>query len=313
MITFYSPSGAMMLDIAVLIPTLNGERDLQKALPPLVEAIDPSRVWIIDSASRDKTVELCKQYHVNIYPLERREFNHGGTRNLGRSLVQAEILVYMTQDAVPATPDFLRQLTKPFADVEVALAYGRQLPRVGAGPLESFPRLFNYPDTDFVKSKADIPHLGIKTFFCSDSFCAYRTSAWDAVGGFPARTLTWEDQHIAARLITKGYKIAYAADAQVYHSHSYTLKEEFQRYFDTGSFLNKESWMREMVGQAEGEGMRFLKEQIRYLINEQNTHLIPYSLMATAVKYIGYRAGMIEPSLPLSVKRVLSQQKYFWN
>jgi rhamnosyltransferase len=302
----------MMLDIAVLIPTLNGERDLQQVLPMLVNAVDPSQVWIIDSASRDKTVELCNQYRVNFYPIERRKFNHGGTRNLGRSLVEADILVYMTQDAVPATPDFLEQLTKPFADAEVALTYGRQLPRVGAGPLEAFPRLFNYPDTNVVKSKADIPRLGIKTFFCSDSFCAYRTSAWDAVGGFPKRTLTWEDQHIAARLIAKGYKVAYAADAQVYHSHSYTLKEEFQRYFDTGSFLKRESWMCEMVGNAEGEGIRLLKEQVMYLMNTQNMHLIPYSLIATAVKYVGYRIGMLESSLPLHLKRAFSQQKYFW-
>ncbi len=301
-----------MIDIAVLIPTLNGERDLRQVLPPLVDAIDPSQVWIIDSASRDKTIELCKQYHVNIYPIERRKFNHGGTRNFGRSLVQAEILVYMTQDAVPATPDFLKQLTKSFADDEVALAYGRQLPRVGAGPLEAFPRLFNYPDKNIVKSKADIPRLGIKTFFCSDSFCAYRTSAWDAVGGFPERTLTWEDQHIAARLIAKGYKIAYVADAQVYHSHLYTIEEEFQRYFDTGSFLNKESWMCEMAGRAEGEGMRLLKEQIKYLVKTQNTHLIPYSLITTIIKYMGYRTGMLEPSLPLKLKRAFSQQKYYW-
>lgn len=302
-----------MLNIAVIIPTLNGERDLQQVLPRLVDAVDSSQIWIIDSASKDKTVELCRQYHVNIYPIERRNFNHGGTRNLGRSLVQAEILVYMTQDAVPTTPDFLKHLTKPFADTEVALTYGRQLPRVGASPLESFPRLFNYPNTNLVKSKADIPRLGIKTFFCSDSFCAYRTSAWDAVEGFPERTLTWEDQHIAARLIAKDYKIAYAADAQVYHSHSYTLKEEFQRYFDTGAFLKKESWMREMVGQAEGEGMRLLKEQILYLKDTQNMHLIPYSLITTAVKYMGYRTGMLESSLPLNLKRAFSQQKYFWN
>jgi rhamnosyltransferase len=302
-----------MLDIAVLIPTLNGEQNLQQVLPQLLDVVDPSQVWIIDSASGDRTVELCKRYHVNIHPIERRKFNHGGTRNLGRSLVQADILAYMTQDAIPVSPDSLQRLIRPFADPNVALTYGRQLPHPGTGPLEAFPRLFNYPATSFVKSKADIPRLGIKTFFCSDSFCAYRTNAWDEVGGFPARTLTWEDQHIAARLIAKGHKIAYAADAQVYHSHSYSLREEFQRYFDAGAFLKKESWMREMAGQAEGEGMRFFKEQIRYLINAKKTYLIPYSLMATAIKYAGYRAGMIEPYLPLDLKRVFSQQKYFWN
>jgi rhamnosyltransferase len=303
----------MMLDVAVIIPTLNGGQDLEQVLPRLTEAIDPSQIWIIDSGSKDKTVELSKQHRVNIYPIERGSFNHGGTRNLGRSLVNAEILIYLTQDAIPAGPDFLEKLVEPFSDPDVALAYGRQLPRIGAGPLEAFPRLFNYSDTNLVKSKADIPRLGIKTFFCSDSFCAYRTHAWDEVGGFPERTLTWEDQHIAARLIAKGYKIAYVPNAQVYHSHSYTLKEEFQRYFDTGSFLKKETWMREMAGNAEGEGMRFLKKQIEYLIKVQKTHLIPYSLMATLVKYTGYRVGMMEPSLSIRLKKVFSQQKYFWN
>lgn len=301
-----------MLDIAVIIPTLNGEQNLQQVLPHLLSAVDPSQVWIIDSASRDMTVELCKQSGVNIYPLKREKFNHGGTRNLGRSLVQAEILVYMTQDAVPASPDFLKRLIEPFADPNVAVVYGRQLPRPGAAPLEAFPRIFNYPDTSVVKSKADIPRLGIKTFFCSDSFCAYRASAWDKIGGFPERTINSEDWHIAARLVAEGYQIAYAANAQVYHSHNYTLMQEFQRYFDIGSFLKREYWMREMVGQAEGEGMRLLKEQIQYLMNEKKAYLIPYMFMATAVKYMGYRTGMMEPSLPLNLKRAFSQQKYFW-
>jgi rhamnosyltransferase len=301
-----------MLDIAIIIPTLDGERNLQQNLPHLLSAIDPRKVWIIDSDSRDKTVELCKQSGVNIYPIERRKFNHGGTRNLGRSLVQAEILVYMTQDASPASPDFLQRLVEPFADPNVAMVYGRQLPRPGAAPLEAFPRLFNYPDASFIKSRADIPRLGIKTFFCSDSFCAYRASAWDEMGGFPERTINSEDWHIAARLVAKGYQIAYAADAQVYHSHNYTLRQEFQRYFDLGSFLKKESWMREMVGGAEGEGMRLLQKQIEYLMDKQKAHLIPHMLIATAMKYMGYRAGMVEPSLPLSLKKAFSQQKYFW-
>jgi rhamnosyltransferase len=302
----------MMLDVAVIIPTLNGEQYLRQGLPHLLSAISPSQVWIVDSASRDSTVEFCKQSGVNIYPVERGTFNHGGTRNLGRSLVQAEILVYMTQDVVPASSDFLQKLIEPFADPSIAIAYGRQLPRPSAGPLEAFPRLFNYPDISFVKSKADIPRLGIKTFFCSDSFCAYRANAWDAIGGFPERTLTWEDQHIAARLVDKGHQIAYVADAQVYHSHSYTLKEEFQRYFDAGSFLKSESWMRDMAGNAEGEGIRLFKEQTKYLANTQNVHLIPYSLIAIAAKYMGYRIGMLESSLPLSLKKAFSQQKHFW-
>ncbi|WP_218079631.1 glycosyltransferase family 2 protein [Anthocerotibacter panamensis] len=300
------------MTLAIIIPTLRAEQDLQRTLPCISKVVDVALIWTVDSSSEDGTLSICKSYGVNTYVIKRADFNHGGTRNLARSLVQADILVYMTQDAVPASEDFIEKLLIPFQDPQVAIVYGRQLPHPGAGPLEAFPRLFNYPDHSFVKSKADLPRLGIKTFFCSDSFCAYRATAWDAVGGFPEHTLTWEDQHIAARLIAKGYKIAYAADAQVYHSHSYTLKQEFQRYFDTGAFLNGERWMQELAGGAEGEGLRFLKAQIKYLQNTGKTSLIPYALLATAVKYAGYRVGQLEPYLPRSWKRRLSQQSYFW-
>jgi rhamnosyltransferase len=218
----------------------------------------------------------------------------------------------MTQDAIPVDASFLEELLRPFQDANIGMVYGRQLPVPGAPPLEVFPRLFNYPADSFVKSQDDLPKLGIKTFFCSDSFCAYRTNTWDEMGGFPKRVIIGEDQHIAARMIKSDYKIAYAANAQVYHSHSYTVLQEFQRYFDTGAFYSEQGWILDLAGQAEGEGMRFLKAQTSYLWKIGKGYLIPYSLMLTIVKYLGYRVGLLESRLPLGWKVFCSQQKYFW-
>ena len=300
------------MEVAVIIPTLNAERDLSILLPALLPRTRGDRVWVIDSSSEDETAEVCRRWGVNLRVIDRATFNHGGTRNWARSLVAADVLVYMTQDALPAHPDALARLIKPLTDPSVAVAYGRQLARPSSGPLEAFPRMFNYPDRSVIKSEADLTRLGMKAFFCSNSFCAYRTDAWDAAGGFPNRALISEDHHLAARLLMAGYKVAYVAEAQVHHSHHYTLLDEFRRYFDHGAFLRMEAWMRELAGEAEAEGFRLVREQTAYLWRASQAHLIPYSFLAAAVKYVGYRVGYLAPTLPGVLVRRLSRQPYFW-
>jgi rhamnosyltransferase len=303
-----------MYSVRIIIPTRNAEKFLPVSLPILTTVVPLSSILLIDSNSGDRTIEIAQEFGVQLHSINQSTFNHGDTRNLGRywGNEEVDILVYMTQDAIPVDASFLEELLRPFQDASIGMVYGRQLPVPGAPPLEVFPRLFNYPADSLVKSQDDLPKLGIKTFFCSDSFCAYRTKTWDKMGGFPKRVIIGEDQHIAARMIKNDYKIAYAANAQVYHSHSYTMREEFQRYFDTGAFYSEQGWILDLAGQAEGEGMRFLKAQTFYLWKIGKGYLIPYSLILTIVKYLGYRAGLLESRLPLSWKVFCSQQKYFW-
>jgi len=121
-----------------------------------------------------------------------------------------------------------------------------------------------------------------------------------------------EDHHLTARLLVAGYKVAYVAEARVYHSHHYTLLDEFRRYFDHGAFLRTQAWMRDLAGEAEGEGLRLVREQAAYLRQVGQVHLIPYSLLAAAMKYAGYRVGYLEPHLPRALTRRLSRQPHFW-
>jgi rhamnosyltransferase len=303
-----------MYSTRIVIPTYNAEPFLLVSLPLLTAVLPPSHILLIDSSSQDRTAEVAKEFGVHFHSIEQSTFNHGNTRNLARYLIDdlTDILVYMTQDAIPVNERFLEELLHPFADPEVGMVYGRQMPVPGAPPLEAFPRLFNYPAHSMVKSQVDLPTMGIKTFFCSDSFCAYRSTAWDRVGGFPKDVIIGEDQHIAARMIQGGHKIAYAAAAQVYHSHSYTISQEFQRYFDTGAFFSQQRWILDLAGRAEGEGLRFVRAQTIYLWKIGKVHLVPYSLLLTIVKYLGYRVGLLEAHIPMDWKIRCSQQKYFW-
>jgi rhamnosyltransferase len=120
-----------------------------------------------------------------------------------------------------------------------------------------------------------------------------------------------EDTIVAAKMLLAGWKVAYQADAQVYHSHDYTYLQEFRRYFDIGVMHTREAWMLDAFGKPEGEGARFVRSEWAYLLKKA-PWLIPSAMLRTGLKYLGYRLGRMESRLPLGLKRYLSMHKGFW-
>lgn len=303
-----------MLQIGIIIPTLNAGAQFVKLLDSIaMQQVNLTRKLIIDSGSTDTTISLAEKYQYEVMSIDKAKFNHGGTRQRGIDyLKNIDIAIFLTQDVLVHDASSISKLIAAFGDAKVGAAYGRQLPHSGASPLAAQARLFNYPRVSQYKSYADKTKLGIKTAFMSDSFAAYRISSLEAVGGFPRRVIIGEDMYVAAKMLMQGYQIAYTADACVYHSHEYTFWQELRRYFDTGVFQQQEPWIRAEFGEAEGEGLRLVKEQLSYLVNNNCIHAIPKAILANAAKLIGYRLGMCEKYLPLQLKRVLSGQSYFF-
>lgn len=300
------------MNVAVIIPTLNAAADWDQLSKTLLKSISPDQVLIVDSSSSDSTPELAEAAGFRLLKIERAEFNHGTTRQrAAEACPDAEILVYLTQDAVLASADSLQNLLVALSDPEVGAAYGRQLPRPGAGPIEAHARLYNYPARSNTRTLASRRELGFKTIFISNSFAAYRRSALMAVGGFPGDVIFGEDTITAAKLLFSGWKIAYVADASVYHSHSYTWRQEFRRYFDIGVLHGRENWLVDEFGTAGGEGGRFVKSELRY-VGARAWWLLPSALIRTALKLAGYRLGRIESSLPLGWKRRMSMHRPYW-
>ncbi|HEY9127554.1 MAG TPA: glycosyltransferase [Acidobacteriaceae bacterium] len=296
----------------VVIPTLNAAGNWQLFHKALLESVPADHVLLIDSASSDGTPALAEAAGMEVHSIARSEFDHGGTRQSAIDLApDAEVLIYLTQDAVLASPDSIRNLIRVFDDPTVGAAYGRQLPHHGAQPLEAHARLFNYPPRDAVRTLEDRKAIGFKAIFISNSFSAYRVAALQAVGGFPRDTIFGEDTITAARLLKAGWKIAYVAEAQVHHSHSYTWRQEFRRYFDIGVLHSREHWLIEEFGGASGEGARFVRSELRYLW-PRHWWLIPSALIRTALKLVGYRLGKIESHLPIGLKRRISMNRGYW-
>lgn len=300
--------------VAVVIPTRNAAKCWSPFRDGLrKQGLFPGQVLIIDSSSEDGTRELAEAEGYQVFRIDKRDFNHGGTRQLAVDLVPwASFVVYLTQDAILATPDSLDLLLSAFEDKQVAAAYGRQLPRVGADPIEAHARVFNYPPESAVRDFESRHSLGIKAAFLSNSFSAYRVSELMAVGGFPSKVIMAEDAMVAGKLLMAGWKTAYVAEAKVYHSHPFTIAQEFQRYFDTGVYHTQESWLRENFGDPGGEGKRFVVSEFAYLV-PRHLHLVPYALLRTVSKAFGYQLGLHKAALGAGLSRRLSYHKSYWD
>ena len=297
---------------SVVIPTLNAAKHWSELSRSLSACVPPRNVLIVDSASDDGTPQLARTCGFQVIEIERSSFNHGGTRQLAAdSLQESDVIVYMTQDVVLAGPNAAAKLLQAFDNPDVMAAFGRQLPRQNAGPIEAHARLFNYPAKSSLRSLDHRAEMGHKVIFSSNSFGAYRRTALLAVGGFPTDVIVGEDTVAVARLLLRGWKVAYVAEAEVHHSHEYSPTQEFRRYFDMGVLHSREPWLLEEFGGASGEGRRFVFSEIAHLWPEK-CGLIPSALIRSAFKLAGYHAGRMEDRFSTQVKQHLSMHRFFW-
>lgn len=155
------------------------------------------------------------------------------------------------------------------------MAYARQLPREDSTPVESYTREFNYPAKSRIKSAADLDSLGIKTFFCSNVCAAYRREIYEELGGFVRHTIFNEDMIYAAKAVEAGYSVAYAADAQVVHSHNYTNGQQFHRNFDLGVSQAEHPEIFAAYP-SESEGKRMVKDVTVYLRSNHMSAGLPH-------------------------------------
>lgn len=276
----------------------------------------PDHIFLMHTAVEPYTEELRQRYgklpNIVITELTPEEFDHGGTRNQGALLSSADYIMFMTQDAVPTDTSLTENMLKAFEKADgIAAAYGRQLCGKEAGIIEGYTRQFNYPDVSRVKSEKDLESLGIKTYFCSNVCAAYDRAVYEKQGGFVTKTIFNEDMIFAAGLIQAGYKIAYAADCRVEHSHRYTGWQQLTRNFDLGVSQRQYREIFEGV-RSESEGIRLVKDTAKWLISRGRAYLIPELVYQSGCKYIGYRLGKAYERLPLVLCRRLSMNKKFW-
>ncbi len=299
---------------SIIIPTYNAAKYLDKLLTQIKnQSLKDYELIIIDSSSSDDTISIANKYTNNIIVIPQAEFDHGGTRTKAAKIASGDILVYLTQDALPADDKCIENIVNAFADDTIAAAYGRQISYEHTNLFGKHLRIFNYGANSYIRSKDDIGKFGIKTAFLSDSFAAYRKSSLKKIGWFKDGLILGEDTYAGAKFLLNGEKLAYVANAVVYHSHSYTIWQEFKRYFDIGVFHKCESWILSNFGKAEGEGMKYIKSELRYLLSKGAWYLLPEWFIRNFMKYLGYKMGQKYDKLPLKLIKKCSMHSKWWD
>ena len=309
-----------MDQVTVLIPTLKPGKQFHTLLERLsLQTLRPKRVLIlntVDGGEEDQVSGLIDRWKerfevLSLFHVEKKEFDHGGTRNLGFVFSDTPLVLCMTQDAIPRDRKLIERLAACFADEKVAAAYGRQLARKGCSARERYTRQFNYPDRSVVKSKDDRKTMGIKTFFCSDVCAMWRRDVYFEMGGFENPVIFNEDMILAGKLIEAGWKIAYESRAAVWHSHSYTPVRQLKRNFDLGVSQAQYSQLFSRYP-SEGEGIRLVARCAAYLVRSGHAAELVPLVADSACKYLGYRLGRNWDRLPRRAVLMLTDNPSYW-
>jgi rhamnosyltransferase len=310
-----SVHSAALGETRIIIPVRNGGGRWREAAAALRGAVtDPSMVVVVDSSSTDGSDTIAVDFGFQVERIDPRTFNHGRTRQaaVDRFCQDREFALFLTHDAVIEGPGSLTTLLDAFLNPQVGAAYGRQLPHHNAGPFGRHIVSFLYPATSDVRTLADAPRHGIRTAPLSNSFAAYRIRALNECGGFPSTLILGEDTYVGLRMLLAGWSVSYCATALVRHSHDYSVFQDMQRYFDFGVLHAQLPELLLELGEPEGDGLRFVKSELRYM-TAAAPWLLPEALVRNAAKYLGYRLGRVFRKLPNSTRRCLSMTAGYWD
>jgi len=230
------------MDVTIVIPTKNAGEILDQCLDMVFKQKTSYEYEVIcvDSGSSDNTLQIIAKYPVKLFKILPQEFGHGKTRNYGASKGTGDYIVFITQDAVPATDTWLQNFIDAMKmDDEIVGGFGIHYPypdcniidkRDLAGHFKGFGEdntIYQLEDKERYDREEGYRHL--LAFFSDNNSCIKR-SVWEK---YPYEDVDFaEDQIWARKMIELGYKKVYCPFAPVYHSHNYDLKSYFGRYFD---------------------------------------------------------------------------------
>jgi rhamnosyltransferase len=304
----------VMVDVSILLLTKNGRGDLERVLPAVFRQETTARLEVIavDSGSTDGTLELLRSFPVQVKQIPPEQFHHARTRNLAARLAKGNILVFLSQDAIPAANDWLVTLLGNFADASVGAVYGRQLPKLGSTVERRDVFDAIYGGEKIIKDPARSNGMGYRFYHFSNVNAAIRRSIWER-NHFPEDLKVFEDLGIAKLILDDGWKIVYEPKAGVFHSHTHNTVSLFKRYFDIGYTLRVlRIW--DAPGTRQSlirDGWQILQRKMLHAGEARMNRSVGYAITQHMVKSVGLFLGLNQNRLPLALKRHLSAFRVF--
>ena len=301
---------------SVVIPVKNGGDDLRRCLEGVARQRtgEEIEIVVVDSGSQDDSADIARSFGARVHEIAPEAFNHGATRNLGVSLASGDFLVFTSQDAEPDGDDWLERLIAPLrADETVAGVYGRQIAHADARPPERFFLEFLYGPEPKVQRASTRADLSMQTTLFSNANSVIRREVLER-WPFAEDIIMSEDQEWSQRVLLAGYTIVYESRAVVRHSHPYTVRAAFRRFFDSGVSADRSYLAGARPSQAVlyREAARYAREEVRWLARSGNLHWLPYATVYELAKFAGLQLGAWHAALPTTLKQRLSATPSYW-
>lgn len=280
------------MSIDIICPLYNAEKYIEKLHRNIRKQknVNINTINYILTKGSDNTENILKKLDCNYEVIEKSEFSHSTVRENMARKCHADILVFVTQDITIEREDWLFNLTRCIKDGECSASYSKQT--CSNNTIEKYTRERNYPQKSSIVSKEDIKKMGLQTFFFSDASSAIKRSVFVELNCYDGKKLpTNEDMYIAYKLINNGYKIKYCADSVVEHSHKFTFKQLYKRYYDTGIFFKENSYLNKYKVNQAGGGMALYV--LKRAVQDKNFGVLMRFIPDMAARYIGMKMGKI--------------------
>lgn len=315
------------MDVSIVIPTKNAGSILDKVLERVFrqETEYDYEVICVDSGSSDQTVSIIKKYPCQLYEIPANEFGHGKTRNYGASKGTGEYIVFITQDAVPASKKWLQNFLDAMkSDPEIVGGFGIHYPYPNCNIIDKRDlyyhfknfgednTIFQLTDENRERYANEEGYRHLLCFFSDNNSCVRR----DIFEKYPYEDVNFsEDQIWARKMIELGYKKLYCPYAPVYHSHNYKLSTYFTRYFDEykglfelQGFLISTSWLKLpfQVAKHVLSDMRYIRGL--EMSKKEKIYWVVYSAFRNLSRYYGGYLGGRYSSYPIKVQEWLDHR-----
>lgn len=280
------------MSISIICPLYNAEKyieDLDKNIR-MQKNVEIESIKYILTESYDNTEKILKNIKASYITIKKEQFSHSFTREKAAMESEGDVIVFITQDIIISDSLWLYNLTKDIFNEKCEASFSRQICENNS--IEKYIREKNYPNISRIVDKSHIGKLGLITFFFSDASSAIRSDIFRNLNGYDGKDLVIsEDMYIAYKIIMKGYKIKYCSDSVVIHSHDFSLKELYKRYFDTGKFFAENSYLNNYkVNQS---GINLSKYVFRRALQEKNLKAIAKMPVNFATRFVGMKMGKI--------------------
>ena len=295
--------------VSILLLTKNGRTDLERSLERIKGQVygGPVEYVCIDSGSTDGTVEYLKEQGIEPYCIPPEAFHHGRTRNLAASRAQNEILVSLSQDAVPSDECWLMHLTAPLGDPNVGAVYGRQVAPANVGLVRRQILENEYPVARQVRLLVPEGRLHPGLFRFSNANAAIRRQVWERFR-WSEEVLLAEDQGLCRDILMAGMKVVYEPKAEVVHGHERTLLGEFRYAVDHGISLTRLGILKNpSIGGEFRYGIERTTVNVRAFLASHHYVCACQAFLISVIKWAGVSLGKSDAKLPRWLMRHISE------